>query len=58
MNRIVVETPGGPEQMKLVEAPKPVPGQGEAVVAVAYSGVNFIDVYYRTALYKAAESPI
>ncbi len=58
MKRIVVETPGGPEQMKLVDAPKPTPGPGEAVVAVAYSGVNFIDVYYRTALYKAAESPI
>ena len=58
MKRIVVETPGGPEQMKLVEAPKPIPGPGEAVVAVAYSGVNFIDVYYRTALYKAPESPI
>ena len=41
MKRIIVETPGGPEQMKLVEAPKPSPGPKEAVVAVAYSGVNF-----------------
>jgi NADPH2:quinone reductase len=53
MKRIVVETPGGPEQMKLVDAPKPTPGPKEAVVAVAFSGVNFIDVYFRTALYKS-----
>ncbi len=53
MKRIVVETTGGPEQMKLVDAPKPVPGPKEAVVAVAFTGVNFIDVYFRTGLYKA-----
>ncbi len=53
MKRIVVETPGGPEQMKVVEAPKPVPGPKDAVVKVAFSGVNFIDVYFRIGLYKA-----
>ena len=53
MKRIVVETVGGPEQMMVVDAPKPVPGPNEAVVAVAYSGVNFLDVYFRTGLYKA-----
>jgi NADPH:quinone reductase len=57
MKRIVVETPGGPEQMKLVDVRKPAPGPKEAVVALAYTGVNFIDVYFRTGLYKA-ESPI
>ena len=57
MKRIVVETPGGPERMTLVEVPKPAPGPNDAVVAVAYSGVNFIDVYYRTGLYKS-DSPI
>jgi NADPH:quinone reductase len=57
MKRIVVEAIGGPEQMKLVDAPKPVPGPKEAVVAVAFTGVNFIDVYFRTGLYKA-EPPI
>jgi len=57
MKRIVVETPGGPEQMKLVDAAKPSPGPKEAVVAIAYTGVNFIDVYFRTGLYKA-DSPV
>jgi NADPH2:quinone reductase len=53
MKRVVVEQTGGPEQLKVVEAPKPAPGPKEALVAIAYSGVNFIDVYFRTGLYKA-----
>jgi NADPH2:quinone reductase len=53
MKRVIVEEPGGPEQMKLAEVPTPEPGPKEALVAVAYSGVNFIDVYFRTGLYKA-----
>jgi NADPH2:quinone reductase len=53
MKRIIVEATGGPEQMKLVDAPKPSPGPKEAVVAIAFTGVNFIDVYFRTGLYKA-----
>jgi len=53
MKVVVVEDPGGPERMQLVDAPVPVPGDGEALVRVAYSGVNFIDVYFRTGLYKA-----
>ena len=57
MKRIIVDTPGGPEMMKVVEAPKPSPGPKEAVVAIAYSGVNFLDVYFRTGLYKA-DAPI
>jgi NADPH2:quinone reductase len=57
MKKLVVETPGGPEQMRLVEAPKPTPGPKEALVAVAFTGVNFIDVYFRTGLYKS-DTPI
>jgi NADPH2:quinone reductase len=54
---IVVREPGGPEQMELVDVPKPAPGPKEALVAVSVSGVNFIDVYFRTGLYKS-ERPI
>lgn len=57
MKRIVVETTGGPEQMRLIEAPKPTPGPKEAVVAVAFTGVNFLDVYFRTGLYNS-DTPI
>ena len=52
MRAVVVEQFGGPEALTLVDLPKPVPGPGEVVVQVEVSGVNFIDVYFRTGLYK------
>jgi NADPH2:quinone reductase len=53
MKQIQISQYGGPEVMKLVDAPKPSPGQGQALVKVAASGVNFIDVYFRSGHYKA-----
>jgi NADPH2:quinone reductase len=53
MKRIVVLEPGGPERMVLEEAALPEPGPDEALVAISVSGVNFIDVYFRTGLYKS-----
>ncbi len=53
MKAILVHTPGGPEAMQYQEAAMPAPGPGHALVKVAAAGVNFIDVYYRTGLYKA-----
>src|SRR5215510_10636357 len=57
MKAIHVLTPGGPEQMQLVDIPAPQPGPKQALVRIAASGVNFIDIYFRTGLYKA-DSPI
>jgi NADPH:quinone reductase len=57
MRIIQVKEHGGPEKMELVDVPKPAPGPGQALVKIAASGVNFIDVYFRTGLYKA-ELPI
>ena len=53
MKCIHVNVPGGPENMQLVDVPTPVPGPQQALVKIAASGVNFIDVYFRTGLYKA-----
>ena len=39
--------------MLLVESPTPQPAAGQALVRIAASGVNFIDVYIRTGLYKS-----
>jgi NADPH2:quinone reductase len=53
MKQIQISEFGGPDVMKLVDAPKPVPGSGQALVKIAASGVNYIDVYFRSGLYKA-----
>jgi NADPH2:quinone reductase len=57
MKTIQVKEHGGPEKLELVDVPKPAPGPRQALVKIAASGVNFIDVYFRTGLYKA-ELPI
>jgi NADPH:quinone reductase len=54
MKAIQVKQTGGPEAMELVELPIPQPKANEAVVKLAASGVNFIDVYFREGRYKAA----
>jgi NADPH2:quinone reductase len=54
MKAIQVKQPGGPEAMELVDLPIPQPKPNEAVVKLAASGVNFIDVYFREGRYKAA----
>ncbi len=53
MNAVFVEQAGGAEALRYASQPKPAPGDGQALVKVAASGVNFIDVYFRTGLYKA-----
>jgi NADPH:quinone reductase len=53
MKSIQVKVPGGPENLLLVDIPVPQPGPGQALVRIAASGVNFIDIYFRTGLYKA-----
>ncbi len=53
MKAIQVKETGGPEQMQLADIPVPQPGPKDALVKLAASGVNFIDVYFRTGLYKA-----
>ena len=54
MKAIQVKQPGGAEAMELAELPVPQPKANEAVVKVAASGVNFIDVYFREGRYKAS----
>ena len=52
MRAVLVDTFGGPEVLTVHDIPKPTPGPGEVIVKVAMSGVNFIDVYFRTGVYK------
>jgi len=53
MKSIQVREVGGPEKMELVEVATPTPGPKQALVHIAATGVNFIDVYFRTGLYKS-----
>ncbi|MBM3748380.1 MAG: quinone oxidoreductase [Acidobacteria bacterium] len=53
MKAILVNSCGGPEKLELAEVPVPAPGPGQALVRIEASGVNFIDIYFRTGLYKA-----
>lgn len=53
MKAIQVFETGGPEKMQLAEVPRPMPGPGQALVRIAAAGVNFIDIYFRTGLYKS-----
>jgi len=57
MKAIQVRVPGGAENLLLVDVAVPKPGPGQALVRIAAAGVNFIDIYFRTGLYKA-EPPI
>src|SRR5690349_11573143 len=57
MKAIRVHTPGGPEALQLDEIPGPTPKEGEAMVRVEAAGLNFIDVYFRTGLYKGSSFP-
>jgi NADPH2:quinone reductase len=52
MHAIRVSRTGGPEVLEYVEVDKPQPKAGEALVRIEAAGVNFIDVYHRTGLYK------
>ena len=43
---------GGPEVLRVEDVELPAPGPGEALVRHAAVGLNFIDTYHRSGLYK------
>jgi NADPH2:quinone reductase len=55
---IRIHTNGGPEVMVWEDVPTPEPGPGEALIRHAAIGLNFIDVYFRSGLYKAPGLPL
>jgi NADPH2:quinone reductase len=54
MKAIRVHEVGGPDVLQYEEIPLPSPGLGQVVVKVEAIGLNFIDCYVRSGLYKAA----
>jgi len=57
MKAIRIHALGGPEALRYEDAPDPQPKAGEALVRVEAAGVNFIEVYFRTGVYKPAGFP-
>jgi NADPH2:quinone reductase len=52
MKAVRVHTPGGPDALRFEDAPEPSARAGEAVVRIDAAGLNYVDVYLRTGLYK------
>ena len=59
MNHAIrVHEHGGPEKLIWEEVPLPDPKPGEVLVRHHAVGLNYIDVYFRTGLYKAPSMPV
>ena len=50
---IRIEQNGGTEVMKMVEIEVPAPADNEVTIKQHAAGLNFIDIYFRTGLYKS-----
>jgi NADPH2:quinone reductase len=50
---IRIHANGGPDMLQWEDVPAPEAGPGDAVVHHAAVGLNYIDVYFRTGLYKS-----
>jgi len=52
-----IHSNGGPEVLRWEEVALPEPGRNEVIIRQTASGLNFIDVYFRTGLYKVPSFP-
>lgn len=55
--RVVIRGLGGPEVLEWEQTELPRPSPGEARIRQTAIGMNFIDVYYRTGLYRGPVCP-
>jgi len=53
MKAIQVKKVGGADVLEVAELPKPAPGPKQALLKIEASGINYIDIYFRTGLYKS-----
>lgn len=60
MLAIEIHSPGGPDVLKPISAPVPVPGHGQIILRLAYAGVNRPDALQRAGAYAppASASPL
>lgn len=52
MKLVRVHRHGGAEVLELEESEVPRPGPGQALLRIEATGVNFVEIYHRTGLYK------
>src|SRR5579884_613320 len=57
MKAVRIHKTGGPEVLTYEDAPQPTPGPHDAVIRIEAIGVNFIDVYFRSGVYKVPAFP-
>jgi NADPH:quinone reductase-like Zn-dependent oxidoreductase len=57
MKAIVVHQYGGPEVLKLDDAPRPEPKENEVLIRVMAAGVNPVDAYIRSGRYGTGKLP-
>src|SRR5918999_3949903 len=53
MRAVQIDEFGGPEVLQVVDVPKPEPGDGEVLIEVSRSGMNFADTHQRENSYLA-----
>jgi NADPH2:quinone reductase len=58
MKAIAIERNGGPEVLAVHDLPVPELKPSEALVKIEASGINYIDVYFRTGAYPAPHFPL
>lgn len=51
MRAVIVEQPGGLEELRLKQVPEPVPGLGEVQIRIAFAGCNWSDIQKRQGVY-------
>lgn len=52
MKAVQVRDYGGSDMLALADVDIPQPGDGEALVNISRAGINFIDVYMRSGVFK------
>ena len=57
MRSVRVHGFGGPEVLRLDDIEVPRPGEGQVLVKLAFSGVNFLDIQYRVGRAHATQFP-